>query len=176
MNRTNPEKQETLYLDCYEAHSDSIFRYCFYKTSDREKALDLTQDVFMKAWEFIQEGNEVRNMKSLLFTMATHLIIDEYRKRKTLSLDRLTEEGLDLKDTTVVDKSLEFDISYIKKMLHTLPEPYRDVIILRYIEDLEVKEIAKILSESENVISVRIHRALGKMRIALEKTEHVQPY
>lgn len=164
MKETNPENYQKLFMECYESHNDSLFRYCFYKTSDREKALDLTQEVFMKAWEYIQEGNKVRNIKSLLFTIANHLVIDFYRKKKSISLDKIIEGGIDFKDESEKDRSDAYDIGIIMDMLEELDGPYRDVIIMRYIEEMSVIEIAKILGETENNISVKIHRGLTKIK------------
>ena len=109
-------------MECYENHSDSLFRYCLYKTSDREKALDLTQDAFMKTWEYIEEGNQVKNLKSLLFTIANNLIIDFYRKKKTLSLDNIIEGGVDFKDESYKDKVDEYDTNLVKSLLQDLDE------------------------------------------------------
>ena len=156
-------------MECYEAHSDSLFRYCLYKTSDREKALDLTQDAFMKTWEYIEEGNKVKNLKSLLFTIANNLIIDFYRKKKTVSLDSILEEGIDFRDESYKDKVHEYDIELVKSLLEDLDESYKDIIIMRYIEDMSIKEIAKILGETENNISVKIHRGITKVKEKFNK-------
>ncbi len=169
MNEKNPENYQKTFMECYEAHSDSLFRYCLYKTSDREKALDLTQDAFMKTWEYIEEGNKVKNLKSLLFTIANNLIIDFYRKKKSVSLDSIIEEGIDFKDESSEDKIDEYDIELVKKILEELDEGYRDVIIMRYIEDMSIKEIAKILGETENNISVKVHRGIAKVKEKFNK-------
>lgn len=169
MNEKNPENYQKTFMECYENHSDSLFRYCLYKTSDREKALDLTQDAFMKTWEYIEEGNQVKNLKSLLFTIANNLIIDFYRKKKTLSLDNIIEGGVDFKDESYKDKVDEYDTNLVKSLLQDLDESYKDVIIMRYIEDMTVKEIAKILGETENNISVKIHRGIAKVKEKFNK-------
>ncbi len=169
MNDKNPENYQKIFMDCYETHSDSLFRYCFYKTSDREKALDLTQEAFMKTWEYIQEGNQVRNVKSLLFTIANNLVIDSYRKKKSSSLDKMLDDGIDFEFEGTENKSDLYDIEIIKKILDTLDEPYRDAIIMRYIEEMSVKEIAKILGETENNVSVKIHRGIAKIKEKIEK-------
>jgi len=155
----------------YEEFSDAIFRYCLYQTSNREKALDLTQDTFIKTWEYISQGNKVDNLRAFLYKVAGNLIIDYRRKKKSDSLDQMTESGFDLKDTTNEMEKTEniFEKDLALKVIEQLEEKYKDVLILRFVEDMSVKEIAKIMHQNENNISVRIHRGIQKLKEALEK-------
>ncbi len=162
-------KQEAL-SKAYNDYSDALFRYCLVKLSARERALDVVQDVFARAWQYVQDGKEITNMKSFLFTTAHHLIIDSYRKKKTDSLDAMAEEGFDVGDGHDLPL-LSVDSERALKALHTLDELYRDIMIMRFVNSLSPKEIAEITGLSENVVSVRIHRALEKLRVILNINE-----
>src|SRR3989338_5881146 len=79
----------------YDELSDAIFRHCWFKIGDREKAKDLMQETFTKSWQYIAQGTSVNNLRPFLYRVANNLIIDEYRKKKELSLDGLMAEGFE---------------------------------------------------------------------------------
>lgn len=107
-------------------------------------------------------------MKAFLFTTAHNLIIDEYRKKKAISLDSLRDEGFDVHSDTdnIVEDRIDGERAI--GLLATIPKMYRDVIYLQYVEGLSVKEIAQVIGESENNVSVRIHRGLAKLRTIMK--------
>jgi len=152
------------FLEAYNQYADAIFRHCYYKTSDREKSKDIMQDTFTKAWEYVSSGKEVENLRAFLYRIANNLIIDGFRKKKSVSLDDLQDEGFD----PGVDKTDEMinimDGKLALGILDQLGEQYREVIVMRFVEELSVKEIAEVLNERENNISVRLHRGLEKLK------------
>lgn len=157
-------------MKAYKENADALFRYCYLRVSDRELALDLLQNVCLNTWQFIQKGGVVNNMRSFLFTTAHNLVIDEYRKKKSVSLDAMRDEGFDVhndKDNIVEDR---IDGERAVAFLATIPKMYREAIYMQYVEGLSVKEIAEITGESENNISVRIHRGLQKLRSIMKQT------
>lgn len=160
--KENIPTTEDIFLSTYTEYSDAIFRFCLMKTSKREVALDLTQESFTKLWEYISDGNEVREMRPLLYRIAANLVIDYYRKKKAESLDALTEKGIDIEGTDNINKNSQIEELYRK--LEIIDPKYKDILILRFVNDLSVKEIAEIYDEHENTISVRIHRAVEKLR------------
>ncbi|MEK7075848.1 MAG: RNA polymerase sigma factor [Patescibacteria group bacterium] len=137
----------------YNEFADSIFRHCFFRVSSREVAKDLTQETFVKTWQALEKGKEVYNMKAFLYKVATNLIIDYYRKHKEVSLDDLQEKGVDfVKESRQAPDFM--DLQVVLREVHSLPEKYRQVLMMRYIEDLSVIEIADMISVSENTVSV----------------------
>lgn len=155
------------FLETYKQNADAIFRYCLMRVSDRELARDISQDTFMKVWQYAGKGEKIANLKAFLFTTAKNLIIDQYRKKKATSLDNLMEQGFDVGteiDGNMIDK---LDGERALQLLGSIPEKYRDAIYMQYVEGLSVKEIAEISGETENNISVRIHRGLQKLRSIL---------
>jgi RNA polymerase sigma-70 factor (ECF subfamily) len=162
---------EQQFLKVYKDNTDAIFRYCLLRVSDRELAKDIAQETFMKVWQYAIKGQEIGNLRALFFTTAKNLIIDHYRKKKATSLDSMMEDGFDVGieiNESVIDK---FDGEKAMSFLGSIPEKYRDAIYLQYVEGLSVKEIAEITGETENNISVRIHRGLQKLRSILRDQE-----
>jgi len=159
---------EEQFLKTYEDLSDAIFRHCWFRVYDREKAKDLMQETFIKTWEYISEKGPIDNMKAFIYKVANNLIIDYSRKKKESSLEKLMEDGFDpgFDNRESLNNFLEGKEAV--KLMDKLGSEYKEVIIMRHIDDLPVKEIAQILNESENVVSVRIHRGLAKLRELLE--------
>ncbi len=159
----------------YDAYADPLFRFCLWRVSDRETALDLVQDTFMRYWDAIASGQRVDGEKALLFTIARRLVIDHYRKKKTLSLDDALEDA----DTTDIPDPSSFDLfesaAEGRRALETIqklrPSP-RQVVYLRFVEGLSPKEIAEVLGISPNAASVRIDRGLKELKGFLDPTRH----
>jgi RNA polymerase sigma-70 factor (ECF subfamily) len=159
------------FLEAYNQYADAIFRYCFYKTSNREKALDLVQDTYVKAWNYLKSGKKINNLKAFLYKTANNLIIDYFRKKKMTSLDQLTEAGFDPPFDKREEMFDKLDGELALKAVDLIEPIYREVIIMRYVEELSIKEIAKKLKEKENNISVRLHRGMGKLKKVLSQYE-----
>ena len=160
----NTQSTQDLFLKSYDTYNDAIFRYCLFETSNREIALDLTQDTFTKVWQYLENGKEVEHMKAFLYRVAGNLVIDYRRKKKTQSLDAMTEEGFDVGVDEQEHNEGAYDAKKLMGLLEHVGDKYRDVIIMRFIDDLSVKEISKVTGESENNISVRLHRGMEKLR------------
>ncbi len=157
------------FIKACEEHADALFRYGLYKTSDREVAKDLVQDTYIKTWSFIAKGEIVENYKLFFYRTLSNLIIDEYRKKKTFSLDALSEAGFEIPvdERSRVEQKLDGEIAI--KMLEQIPEMYRDILYMKFVEDMSTHEIAIALGESENSISVKIHRGIKKITAIFNK-------
>ena len=161
------------FLKSYDDYSDKIYRYCYYRVYDSDAARDLVQEVFMRTWRYLSQGNTIENMQAFLYRTAMNCIINESKKaKKNISLDVLQEEGFDPGDDSSEQMVAAFDAHKIIDALEDLlDDSYRQVIILRYINDLEPREIAEITGETPNVVSVRLHRALKKLQGILGSLE-----
>lgn len=152
------------FIKAYDDFADAIFRYCYLRVSGREAAQDITQETFLRAWDYLADGKEIKNFRPFLYRVATNLIIDDFRKNKPVSLDVMKEEGVDIRLTHGSDLNELIDAKDVIRFMAKLDDQYREIIILRHLGGFSVKEIAEITRESENVISVRIHRGLKKLR------------
>lgn len=164
---------EKSYLKAFDEHADGLFRHAQFRLSSRERASDLVQDAFMKAWDYLREGGEIHHWKSFLFRTLNNLIIDEYRRKKPESLDALLEdeplaENPLLADGGRADAEEKLDtelmVARIRTHISELPELYRAVITLRFVDGFSPKEISTMLDLSENVVSVRLHRGIERLK------------
>lgn len=162
--------------EAFEAYSDELFRHASIRLSDRERALELTQETFMKVWVYAQKGEEIKEIRPFLYRTLRNLIIDEYRKHKATSLEAMAERhDMDVEDFMSPDESNTIEAAIgrhegkrVLEVLKDLPEPYKEAVTLRYIDGLSPTEIAAATGQSENVVSVRVHRGLKKLRAMVE--------
>lgn len=168
---------KTIITQAFEKYADELFRYCVFRVSDHERARELTQDTYLKAWEYMQKGEPVRECRAFLYQILRNLIIDEYRKKKSVSLEALISDDTNEIIESMIPKSdidemesalNRFEAARVLVSIKKLPELYQEMLLYRYINSLTISEIATITGESENVISVRVHRGLKMMRTILE--------
>ncbi|HEY4494023.1 MAG TPA: RNA polymerase sigma factor [Candidatus Paceibacterota bacterium] len=157
-------KKEAEFIRACEEYQDALFRYSFFKISDRETAKDLVADTFMKVWSYMARGGEIENIRAFFYRTLNNLIIDEYRRKKPISLSKLSEAGFDPVFEDPHDTIDQLDGERAIKMLNRIPEEYKDVIMMKYVEELTLKEIGEIIGSSENAVAVKIHRGIKKMK------------
>ena len=151
------------FLTIYETHADAIFRYCYVRLRDREAAKDAVQETFLRTWRWLNDGNEAESIRAVLYRTAMNITVDEYRRRRTDSLDAMLAQGFDVPDHAVPSPLLAARLSEAMALVSRLEPAYRDVLMMRHVEDMPVKEIAAVLGENENAVSVRIHRAIKQL-------------
>src|ERR1700679_3555095 len=83
--------EERKFKNAFETYSDELFRHCAMRLSDRERAVELTQECFLRTWDYVARGGTIEKYRPFLYRVLNNLIIDEYRKHKTQSLDALLE-------------------------------------------------------------------------------------
>jgi len=164
------------FSQAFEDYSDELLRHTLLRLRDRERALELVQECFMRTWEYAQKGQEIDQLRPFLYRTLRHLIIDEYRKKKSVSLEGVAEAAeadpeslLPADETNTLEAAIDrHEGARALKALQELPDLYREAVSLRYVEGLSPSEIAEMLGESENVVSVRVHRGLKKLRDILD--------
>lgn len=135
-----------------------------YKTNNVELGHDLVQDTFLKTFLYLQKGGKITLKKSFLNHILNDLIVDEYRKSKTMSLDILLEKGFDPGGDDQEQAMNIFDGKQVVLLIPFLPEKYQTVMRLRYMQDLSLKEISLITGQTLNTVAVQAHRGLEKLK------------
>jgi RNA polymerase sigma-70 factor, ECF subfamily len=159
------EDKKEAFIALYDSLSSAIFRHCFFRLSSRERALEISQEAFLKVWEYFDRGDDIKNPSALVYKVANNLIIDEYRRKKTVSLEIMQETGFDVDDEQGGDKMVErMEIDSIRTAVGKLPEKYRQVVTLRFIEGLSPSEIGQIVNRTENSVSVQLNRAIKMLQ------------
>ena len=169
----NPEER---FLKAFDEYGDALFRHASLRISDRERAIDVVHDTYTKVWSYIRSGHEIDAFRPFLYKVLNNLIIDEYRKQKEASLDALFEaDGVDesifddLREDTVERSVAKLDGKQALSIISELPDIYREVLLFRFVDELKPTEISVLVEESENTVSVRIHRGLHLLRKIMEE-------
>lgn len=159
----------------YDLYIKQIYRFVYFKVSSHEEAEDITADVFLKAWNYIQEKKEIKSFSGLLYQIARNHIVDVYRFRSSqksiykVSLDENNSE--EISDKGVWEKNLEIKLEHqhIVQSLKKLKHEYREVLTLRFVDELSVEEISQITGRKSLATRVMIHRALKKLKEILKQ-------
>jgi len=153
----------------YDKYVKKVYSFVLFKVSDKEVAEDLTQDIFLKTWQHIVDKKELKSFQAFIFRVARNSIIDHYRAsdKKTVDIDNIPE----IEDTEAnIDESLDKSIDTTKLLqnIYKLKTEYQEVLLLHYIQDLSIDDIADILDKKSNNIRVIIHRAINKLKEKME--------
>ena len=155
---------EVAFSFLYDIFIDKIYKYIAYRVPS-EDAEDVVAEVFLKAWRNIEKYQVKKGARfnSWIFKIAQNGIIDFYRKKKEFT--ELNENMEDEKKKSILSEiGSKLDYERVVKALFGLKKNYREVIIMRYMEDLKYSEISKILNKKEGSIRVLIMRGLNEIR------------
>ncbi len=150
------------------AHNDfekGLNARAFFKMSNHDLGEDLVQQTFLKTWIYLVKGGKINLMKAFLYHILNNLIIDEYRKNKPTSLDNLIEKGFEPSEETPVHVQNILDGKTAFLLMGRLPRMYKKVMLMKYSQDLSLKEIALLTKQSKNATAVQLHRGLEKLKI-----------
>lgn len=152
--------------DLYVKYMTPVYQYVYYRVHLVEEAEDLTEMVFMKAWEAIDRFQQ-RNIPFLvwLYRIAHNQVIDHVRKKSfdTVDVDtqiQLADKKLSPEDIAVVNSRLE----EVMGALHLLEPDQQEVITLRFVNGLSYQEVAEVMGRPASTIRVLQHRALKALQ------------
>lgn len=152
----------------YDRHAPAIYRYLAAHLPDRLDAEDLTGEVFLRTWQVIPDFRE-RGVPFLafLFRVARNAMIDYHRKANRTRMSISGELEAVLKDDNPGPAELTSsreEHQEVLQVLSQLHEDYQEVLVLRFLSELSVKETAKVMKRSQGSIRVLQHRALASLR------------
>jgi len=156
----------------YDIHVDRVYRHIYYRVGNEQDAEDLTQQVFLKAWQAIgRYKKRASPFIAWLMTVSHNLVVDFYRTRK----DKAYLEAEVLADGSASSPEQAAEASFeqqrLRRAILRLGSDEQQVVILRFIEGFEFTEIASVLKKKEGNVRVILHRALVKLRNILENDE-----
>ena len=159
------------FITLYDQYNDAIYRYVFFRCYSKEVTQDLTADTFFKAWDYFSRNPNKRpdNMRAYLYRISSNVLADYFTKNnKEISWG--DEEALDFVQN-ISTNAEEYEARYtigemgnVLKALLLLTPPQREIIVLRYIEDLSYSEISEIMNKSEGALRVLRNRAIESLK------------
>lgn len=157
------------FVGYYETNKKAIFNYVLYRVSfDRYTAEDLTSEIFLKAFSAFKSFDRKRSFKTWIFTIAHNHLINYYSSKKpTLSLDEaysvMKEDDLG----AAVDK--KDALGKVFQIVEGLPEASREIVIMRFVNDLEYDEIASVLGKEQGTVRTALSRAITAIKEKYDK-------
>lgn len=152
--------------ELYEIHFDAIFRYVYRRTGDIPTAEDLAEEVFVKSWESIGRLAKPEAFVAWLYTIARNKLTDYYRTAPSARQVPL-EDALEIADprklADTFDDSVK-EVAQLKKALTKLPVAYKEILELRFFQDLDTPEIAKVLQKNAGAVRILQLRALKRLK------------
>lgn len=164
------EQSHAIILHWYDQYSMIIYKYIFKLIQDQQQAEDLTQDTFLKAYTYLESNRQVDYPKTFLYRVAHNLTIDYIRKHKPLQFMKdFFSHQKDPKASveSIVESRESSKILY--DGLNSLKSSYRQVIILRKIEELSTRETGHILGWSESKVKSTLSRGMKSLQKHLTK-------
>jgi len=165
---------QNAFAEIVELFQDKLFRVCFRMLGNRHEAEDIAQEAFVRAYINIHTFDTKRKFSTWIYRIATNLCIDRIRKKKPdyfLDAEVAGTEGLnmysqiasteELPEEEVLKMEMQDRVQY---EISRLPDKYRAVIVLKYMEDLPLQEISDILEMPLGTVKTRIHRGREALR------------
>lgn len=164
------------FASIFDRYFQKIYRFVYFRVGTREDAEDLTSDVFLQFQSHLNRGGEVRNLSGLLYQIARNKVIDFYRSRK---IDQVPLQDIETGEEMLgaltqfilsnasEELAVQVDINNVMTALGRIKTEYREVVMLHYVAEMTIKEIAEALEKKENNIRVMLFRALSTLRETL---------
>ena len=171
------KKDRDAFLDAYDVYADDIYRFIFFKIGNVEESHDITSAVFLKVWEYAQSHglDESKSLRAFIYKTARNLVIDHYRSfggNKMVDNSEGVMEGLvDEKQSPLQLSEKISDLEGLKECLGKLKEEYREIILMRFIDELSFAEISEITGRPIGNLRVLSFRALQALKELMEKNK-----
>ncbi len=178
LTRRDPELLDRL----IEQYQNRLYRYLLFLTSNAALAEDLFQETWIRVLERGYQYNGKCKFESWLFAIARNLVIDVSRRKKMASLEDLgnpeTDQGYDPPDEQGLS-ALQMMVAReneqaVQVSLQKIAPYYREVLLLRFHEEMNLEEIAEILATPVSTVKSRLYRGLTAMKSALSSAVHTQ--
>lgn len=140
-----------------EDQYDKIYRYCYYRLRDRERAEDVTQETFLR-WFASDTYRDRNQLLQYLYTVAGHLCVDEYRRPVSLPL---SEDVPDRESDPLLSIALRAE-------LDRLSQPDRELVLLRCVNEVPMAVLSRLYGQSRFALRRRLNGILKTLREALE--------
>jgi len=158
------------FAEIYDLYVSELLHFVSHRVSTVDYADEIVSEVFIALWKRLQT-DKVKHVRGLLYRIARNKIVDYYRKKERDRSVLLDEEHLEIADSRDFRKivGVDMEIAQVLEAFERLSCDYRDLLVMKYIDELSVKEIAEALQKTSNAVRIGIHRALSALRTDLKK-------
>jgi RNA polymerase sigma-70 factor (ECF subfamily) len=171
LRRRDPQLVDRL----IELYQFRLFRYLLFITSSKERAEDFFQETWIRVLERGHQYDGKSKFEAWLFAIARHLVIDWQRQKKMQSLDELTDPASenpreftnDREPSPLTQVLSSEEQSVVQSSLTRIPAIYREILLLRFQEEMQIEEMAGVLSIPISTVKSRLYRGLDALRNAM---------
>ncbi len=164
--------QDIKYFAClFERYEKKLIRYILRISSfSEEEANDVLQEIFLKIWKNLNKFDNSLKFSSWAYRIAHNTTVSEWKKSKSYGKDQQIKiddelfQNLPSKIDLIKEFQKENNNKEIRKILNVLPKKYRDVLVLKFLEEKNYNEISDILRKPPGTIATLIHRAKKAFR------------
>jgi len=159
------KKSSLIFTVIYKRYFKALYKYLFWLTHDMESAKDIAQVVFIKVYEKPELFDVSKSFKVWLFSIANNNWKNYLRKQSNQRKLLKKVGGFEL-PSVIIDDEVDDDnrMKEVKKVIEYLSDDHKEVVVLKYSENLTIKEIAQVLNCSEGTIKSRLFYALKKIQ------------
>ncbi|SFD28213.1 RNA polymerase sigma factor [Clostridium uliginosum] len=165
--RRMKQGDESAVNDFVKQYYSEIYRYCYYKFSNKWQAEDVTQDTFINFFRHFNSYIHKGKAKNYLYVIAGNLCKNEYKKHKEVST--LQEED-QIVDTKEVQKEIVLKVS-MEQEISRLPNEFKEVVLLYYFQNLKIREIAEILDIKISLVKYRLSESKKMLKKSIDKED-----
>lgn len=145
-----------------EEHQDKLRNFLFRYTRNKEDAEDLTQDTFVKAYRNIHRYDNKYSFSTWLYTIARRTAYNHFRDSKPT--EALEYDIVENSETPDEEASVEDEKSWVWEAAKNLKPDYREALTLKYVDDLSIEEIAKVMGKTQTNIKIMLFRARNRLK------------
>ncbi|MFH1610972.1 MAG: RNA polymerase sigma factor [Patescibacteria group bacterium] len=179
VDKVRRKKDPEAFKILYDTFQQKVYHKIVRRVPSTEEAEDLKQEVFLKLWNYIiSNDREIEYLSALIYKIAQNLIAEYYvnqglvktfKDKDKIDLDEVAWKIEDKKENIEYAVNLKMEFRELKINLDKLePEEYRQVIELRFLEELSHREISEILDKPEGSVRVLLHRAIKKLQSIMD--------
>lgn len=157
----------------YDKYVAAIYRFVSFRVGSKEIAEDLSAEVFLKTWQYLKQGDrQIENVKALLYRIAANTVIDHYRQggNEYLALSEDIWNQIIDQVSLSDEAQKKDDLRQVYQAIKALAPTDRELVLMRYSNDLSVKEIADILGKNPGAVRTALHRALKTLKAIVKKS------
>ncbi|MGB8954010.1 MAG: RNA polymerase sigma factor SigW [Tumebacillaceae bacterium] len=167
------------FAELVELYKDKLYNLAYRMMGNAQEAEDVAQEAFLRAYKNLDSYNAKHKFSTWIYRIATNLCIDKMRKKKPdYSLDAAVDgiEGADMY-TRIASSERTPEEEYVRAETQTevqaaiesLPDNYRAAVVLKYMHDMSLQEIAEVLEVPVSTVKTRIHRGREALRASLSQ-------
>lgn len=154
----------------FDKYSGKIYRFIYYKVTNKDLAEDIASQAFLKAWEQISTGKKVKSFQAWLYRIARNLVVDYFRTREKEELPLIYQHKNEAESKNIlVNPDDILDRETLENLLIGLKSEVKEIIALRYVENLSIKEISSIVDKSYGNVRLILHRAIKELQEYIKK-------